>query len=375
MRPSSRLRISGWWGICSRFCRSWKRLSADIGIRAKNTDGYFLQEQSNEELPFSHMVTARMQRNNPDVSVVSPVYGCKACLEDLVDRVSTTLAAKMMSFEIILVDDGSPDDSWKRIVELATTRPWLKGLQLSRNFGQHYALAAGIEHAQGNVMIVMDCDLQDIPEEIPTLIDALGNGVDIAFAQRTDRQDGVFKRLGSWAFFQMLSWLTGVAQDHSTANFGAYSRKVIDIINKMPESDRCFPLMVKWTGLPSRMIPVRHAERSAGKSGYSLMKLARLGLNIILSYSDKPLRLVVKLGMLFSTFSLAIVILSIYRYSMGDIAVAGFTSIIASMWLLGGIITFCIGISGLYVGRLFGDIKQRPHYIINSKVNSTEHSD
>lgn len=303
------------------------------------------------------------------ISIVSPVYGCKGCLEELVDRTAESVSTLAMAFEMVLVDDGSPDGSWARIAELARTRPWLRGLRLSRNFGQHYAISAGLEHATGDIVVVMDCDLQDDPAEIPRLVQALEGGFEIAFAQRGNRQDGLMKKATSWAFFRILTWLTGVPQDHTTANFGAFSRKVIDTINGMPESDRCFPLMAKWTGFHTTTVPVKHAERFAGKSGYDFMKLVRLALNIVLSYSDKPLRLVVKLGIAFSAFAFLIVLLSVYRYAAGDIAVAGFTSIVASIWLLGGLMIFCVGITGLYVGRLFGDMKQRPYYIVSEQVN------
>lgn len=300
----------------------------------------------------------------PDISVVSPVYGCRGCLEDLLDRIARTLEPRNQSFEVILVDDASPDGAWSRIVELAATRPWLLGIRLARNFGQHYAIAAGIEHAKGNVVVVMDCDMQDVPEEIPKLIDSLGNGIEVAFAQRSDRQDNWRKRLGSWAFFHVLSWLTGVSQDHTTANFGAYSRKIIDEVNTMPERERCFPLMVKWTGFRSVSVPTLHGPRSEGQSSYTLKRLLRLAVGIVLSYSDKPLRLVVRLGIAFSGIAFAMAMLSVIRYLRGDTQVAGFTSIIASIWLLGGATIFCLGIIGLYLGRLFVDVKGRPYYIV-----------
>jgi len=306
------------------------------------------------------------------LSVVSPVYGCAGCLEELVHRVRTAVAETGMALELILVDDGSPDRSWDRIAELANLYPEVRGLCLSRNFGQHYAIAAGIEHARGEIVAVMDCDLQDPPEELPRLVAALRAGNDVVFAQRSERQDSFFKRVGSYAFFRLLSYLTDVRQDHSTANFGVFTRKVIDTVNLMPESDRCFPLMVKWTGFRTTHVEVRHAERAAGQSGYSLGKLLRLALNIVLSYSDKPLRLVVKLGLAFSGLALLIVLLSIYRYSVGDVAVAGFTSVVASIWLLGGIMIFCVGVTGLYLGRLFNDAKGRPYYIVSEQLNSPE---
>lgn len=311
-------------------------------------------------------------RQNPAVSVVSPVYGCQHCLEDLVDRIAMTLKPRKEAFEVILVDDASPDDSWVRIVELAQRRPWLQGIRLARNFGQHYAISAGLEHARGDVVVVMDCDLQDVPEEIPRLIDALGNGVEAVFAQRSERQDNWLKRFGSWAFFRLLSWLTGVQQDHATANFGAYSRKVINAVNAMPERERCFPLMVKWTGFHSVSMPSRHASRAHGGSTYSFNRLFHLAIGIVLSYSDKPLRLVVRIGLIFSGIAFAMAVFSVIRYLRGETQVAGFTSVIASIWLLGGITIFCMGILGLYLGRLFVDAKGRPYYVIAEHIDTTD---
>jgi polyisoprenyl-phosphate glycosyltransferase len=301
-------------------------------------------------------------------SIVSPVYGCQACLEELVDRVESSLKTLQGEFELILVDDNSPDGSWQRIKELAGTRPWLKAIRLARNFGQHYAISAGIEKAIGEIVVVMDCDLQDVPEEIPKLIGSLKDGVEIAFAQRVDRQDGIAKKFGSWAFFRVLSWMTGVPQDHTTANFGAYTRKVIDTINSMPERERCFPLMVRWTGLRRVNVAVAHASRTQGSSSYSFKKLFKLATNIVLSYSDKPLRLVVRVGLLFSALAFVMVALSVLRYIHGDVQVAGFTSVIASVWLVGGMIIFSLGIIGLYLARLFMEAKNRPCYVVSESI-------
>ncbi len=214
----------------------------------------------------------------------------------------------------------------------------------------------------------MDCDLQDVPEEIPRLVAVVEDGAEVALGQRTDRQDNFVKRLSSWAFFRILSWMTGVPQDHTTANFGAYSRKVIDTVNAMTERERCFPLMVRWTGFKAVKVPVAHAARSHGKSAYSIKRLFKLATNIILSYSDKPLRMVVRVGLGFSVIAFAMAILSVIRYISGDVQVAGFTSIIASVWLVGGMIIFSLGIIGLYLARLFMEAKNRPYYVISDTV-------
>ena len=308
-----------------------------------------------------------MPQTPPIISIVSPVYGCQGCLEDLLDRIVATLTPRNQSFEVILVDDASPDGSWARIVELSAARPWLRGIRLARNFGQHHAIAAGLQHALGSVIVLMDCDLQDVPEEIPSLLDALHDETEVALGQRIDRQDHALKRLGSWSFYRLLGWLTETPYDHTTANFGAYSRKVIDTINRMPEADRFFPLLVRWTGYRTTLIAVTHGQRGEGRSGYSFRALLRLATNVALSFSDKPLRLVVKLGLAFAVFALCFVGYSIYRYAMGDIQVAGFTSILASIWLLGSAILCSTGVVGLYIGRLYSNAKQRPHYVISER--------
>jgi glycosyltransferase involved in cell wall biosynthesis len=312
-----------------------------------------------------------MQEAAPVISVISPVYGCRSCLEELVDRVAINLNPLGETFEIILVDDASPDGAWLRIIELASTRPWLRGFRLSRNFGQHHAIAAGLKQARGSKVVVMDCDLQDVPEELPKLLTQLREGVEVVLAQRVQRQDRFLKRISSRLFYRFLSWLTDTPYDHTVANFGAYSRKVVDTINSMPEADRFFPLLVRWTGYRTAHVPVHHGQRSEGRSGYTMTQLVRLAINVAISFSDKPLRLVVKLGLIFAMLAMCVVIYSIYRYLIGDIRVAGFTSLLASIWLVGSLVLCSTGVVGLYVGRLFNNAKKRPHYIISECINGS----
>lgn len=299
------------------------------------------------------------------ISVVSPVYGCKGCLEELVDGIAASVGSLSETFEVILVDDGSPDGAWARIRELAPTRPWLRGLRLARNFGQHSAISAGIEHARGEWVVVMDCDLQDPPSAIPDLYrKAVAEGHDVVFAQRRNRKDSWSKRLTSWGFFRVLEWLTGNPQDASTANFGVFHRRVIDAVCAMPERDRSFPLMVKWAGFRHGYLQVEHSERAEGRSSYTLRKLLRLATGIALSYSEKPLKLVAVTGIGCSLLAFLMVALSVIRWIEGDIAVAGYTSMIASVWLVGGMLLFSLGVVGLYVGQVFRNVQGRPYYIV-----------
>ena len=304
-----------------------------------------------------------------DVSIVIPVYGCEGCLEELQDRLRDTLDRMQVTFEVVLVCDASPDQSWARIVELAKRDDRIKGLRLARNFGQHRAISAGLHYASGTHIAVMDCDLQDAPEAIEALYARAREGYDLVFAQRINRRDTLFKRAFSRAFYGLLSYLTGARYDASTANFGVFSARAIAAVNALPERDRFFPLMVRWPGLPTAFVPVAHGERTVGTSSYNLRKLVRLAIEIILSYSDKPLRLVAKAGLLFSAAAFLLAIFSIYRYAHHEVAVAGYTSIIASVWLLGGITIFCIGVVGLYVGRNFNELKGRPYYMVSESIN------
>lgn len=308
------------------------------------------------------------QPGPPTLSIVVPVYGCAACLETLAERVHAAVAGAFPDYELILVDDAGPDHAWNRISELAARHPQIHGLRLTRNFGQHPAISAGLAEARGAVVVVMDCDLQDRPEEIPALVAALDTQHHVALAHRQQRQDSAGKRLGSWAFYRTLQWLTGVKQDHGTANFGAYSRQVVDAVLRMPESNRFFPLLVKWSGFPARVVPVQHEARSEGRSGYSLRRLLRLALDIALSYSDKPLRLMTVLGLAFAAVSVGFAGYSIVEYLRGDIQVAGFTSIIASIWLTSGVIVSSLGLVGLYVGRIFLESKRRPWYLVQERT-------
>lgn len=305
----------------------------------------------------------------PDLSIVSPVYGCHGCLEELADRLEAALAGLSLSYELILVDDASPDGSWQRIREISAQRRWVVGVRLSRNFGQHAAISAGLLRARGQQVVVMDCDLQDRPEEIPSLLAGLAGGSEVALAQRVERQDNGLKRFGSWAFYRFLGWLTGTAYDHTTANFGAYSRRAVDAVNAMPESERFFPLLMRWNGFSTVKIPIVHDARTHGASGYSLRKLMKLAASIALSFSDKPLRLVVVAALASAAVALLIAAFSISRYFAGDIQIAGFTSIVASIWLVGSATLGSIGVLGLYVGRIFHGVKARPAFVVGESTD------
>ncbi|MBR1425958.1 MAG: glycosyltransferase family 2 protein, partial [Paludibacteraceae bacterium] len=290
-------------------------------------------------------------------------------LEELVTRIVASVSSITDDFEIILVNDASPDNSWAEIERQCTLNPRVKGLNLSRNFGQHYAITAGLTYSTGEWVVVMDCDLQDRPEEIPNLYAQAQEGYDSVLAQRIRRSHGWFKRTASKWFYKVFSYLTETKQDASVANFGIYSRKVIDAVLSMGDAMRYFPTQIQWVGFRKAYLPIQHDERAEGESTYNLSRLFRLAFDTIISFSDKPMRLMVQMGLLVTLASFIVGIVFIVRYCMGLIEVMGFASLIISLWLLGGIIISLIGVVGIYLGKLFEKAKQRPTFIVNDKCN------
>lgn len=307
----------------------------------------------------------------PRISVVSPVYGCGSSLAELVDEVESALREIGCTGEVILVDDASPDGAWSEIKRLAGARTEIIGLRLSRNFGQHAAISAGIARATGDWIVVLDCDLQDPPSAIPALYrEALSKDLDVVFAQRMERQDSRSKRFSSWIFHRTLSWLTGVTHDGRSANFGIFSRPVIDAVVEMPERAKAFPLMVKWVGFDVGYLPVQHRARASGTSGYTLAKMFALARSVVLSYSDKPLRMVATAGFVCAMVAFAFALGTVFMFLGGDIQVAGYTSVMAAVWLLGGLTLLSLGVVGLYVGQVFENVQGRPSSIVREEVKS-----
>ncbi|MDR0370255.1 MAG: glycosyltransferase family 2 protein [Prevotellaceae bacterium] len=303
------------------------------------------------------------------ISIVSPVYKAEKIIQELVGRLHTELATLTDRYEIILVNDGSPDDSWNEILKEGQKDKRVKGLNLSRNFGQHYAITAGLSFAVGEWIVVMDCDLQDDPAEIPKLYRKAQEGYDSVFAQRIQRTDSFLKRNLSKLFYLFFSYLTDTEQESSVANFGIYHRVVIDAILSMKDQIRFFPTMVQWVGFRKYYLPVKHSERFEGETSYSFKDLFRLALNNTIAFSDKPLRLTVKVGFFLAMLSFMIGVVYAVLYFIGTIDVLGFTTLILSIWFLAGIVIGILGVLGLYVGKVFEKVKSRPLFIVQNINN------
>ena len=301
-------------------------------------------------------------------SVVIPVYMAEFMIEELLSKIVKNLKLISDDYEIILVDDYSTDKTWEKILNLKKLFPEIIGLKLSRNFGQHAAIHAGLDHVHGNWIIVMDCDLQDDPVYFEALYKKALAGWDIVLAKRINRVDNWFKKIFSKIFYKILGYLTDSAQDSSVANFGIYNQKVISSLKHMNDYIKYFPASINWVGFKKTTIEVKHGKRMSGKSSYNIQKLINLGLNVVLSFSDKPLRIVVKLGIIVSFISALIASNYLIKYFLGNILVPGYTSLILSIWFLSGVIITTIGMCGLYIGRIFDQSKNRPVYIVNEKI-------
>jgi polyisoprenyl-phosphate glycosyltransferase len=303
------------------------------------------------------------------ISVVTPVYKAAECLEELYRRLVKALEVVVDRFEIILVNDGSPDDSWSLIQGLARRDPRVRGLNLSRNFGQHYAISAGLDHVRGDYVVVMDCDLQHLPEDIPRLYRKALEGHDIVLLRRVRRFDSRFRIVASRLFVWLYNLLSDVKVDPSISSFSIISRRVVMALRSLQECNRTYTLLLHWVGFDPAYIDGDHAERFAGKSAYSLAKAVNIAIEGISSQSNRPLRLSIQFGFFLSVASLLYALWLAIKYFVSGVAVPGWTSVMVSMFFLSGLLFANIGVLGLYLGKVYDAAKKRPLYLVKERLN------
>ena len=307
-----------------------------------------------------------------NISVVIPVYKSPESLEELCSRLVLVLEGIKLSFEIILVNDASPDNSWQIIQTLAERDERVKGISLSRNFGQHYAITAGLDRATGRWVVVMDCDLQDRPEEIPKLYAKAMSGFDVVVGIRAERKDSFLKKMGSKVFYLALAYFTKTKINNRIGNFGVYSDKAIKNICRLREQGRSFGVFALWVGFKRAEVEIEHSQRAHGKSSYSLRLLISLAFDTIVSHSNRLLYLWVQLGIALASVSFAYSIWLICKYLFWGIPVAGWTSVMVSLYLVAGLIIVGIGVVGIYIGKIFDESKNRPLYIVDETTFSDD---
>ena len=307
-----------------------------------------------------------------DISVVIPVYGCRKALPELHRRLTETLASLVKEYEIILVEDCCPQHSWEDISKICEEDSHVVGIHLSRNFGQMRAITAGIHESRGDWVVVMDCDLQDPPEAIPQLYEKAREGYDIVFSRRMHRKDSRLTLFFSGLYYKVYNYLTGTAHDPALGNLSIASRKVIGEFCKMGEQTREYILFLEWLGFRKSVIEIEGEERADGKSSYTFAKKVAMAMDLLTAYSNKPLVLSVHAGFLISTISFIYLILLVLQYCFNTSIVPGWTSIIASVFLMGGLLMIMIGIVGIYVGNIFLETKHRPLNVIQEIKNQKD---
>ncbi len=306
------------------------------------------------------------------ISVVTPVYGCCDNLNSLYERLRDTLSSITEEYEIIMVNDASPDNAWEVIKELSQKDNRVKGVNLSRNFGQHKAISAGLEYARGEWTVVMDCDLQDQPEDIIKLYEKAIEGYDIVFGRRFERKDSIYKKFSSKMFYIVNDYLTENKLDSTVANYSIISRRALNSVLRLKEQNRVYSLFANWVGYKKIEIDIEHAKRPEGKSSYTLYKMINLAIDSIVSQSNKPLRLAIKFGFILSLLSFLYGAWLIIRYYVFSIAAEGWTSVMVSIYFIGGLMFANMGMLGLYIGKIFDETKDRPIFLVQETTFDDE---
>jgi polyisoprenyl-phosphate glycosyltransferase len=304
------------------------------------------------------------------LSVVAPVYNEEETLEEFHTRVSRAL--EDLPFELVLVDDGSTDGTYEILTRLAAQDPRVRVVRLSRNFGHQNALTAGLDYATGSPVVMLDADLQDPPELIPTMLDEWREGCDVVYAVREHRDgESWFKLTTAKWFYKLFGKLTQVGLANNSGDFRLLDRRPLDALRSMRERSRFLRGMTVWVGYRQSAVTYQRDPRYAGKTKYTLPKMLRFSVDAILSFSHRPLQLATLLGFAISTLAfLAIPVVITLRLLHSYLP--GFGTVTIVILLLGGIQLIAIGIIGEYVGRIYDEVKGRPLYLVRGRLNIRE---
>ncbi len=302
------------------------------------------------------------------LSIVSPVYNAAAILPELVIQIRQVCDV-YNEYEILLIDDSSTDNSWEVICELAKNNTVVKGYRLSRNFGQHFAITAGIEKAKGDLLVIMDCDLQDNPEYIKDLVSKQNEGFEIVCTIKDEKKYSFFRRLSSNLFFMIVNSLSNVKIEKNLGTFTLITRKFADEFIKLKDYHRHTSLMFSWMGFERGFVQVKQNPRYHGKSTYTLAKLVRHAINGVISQSDLILKGSITFGIIMFFLSLLGTVYIVFKSFYTNYYI-GWPSLFVLLLFSTGIILLSLGILGLYVGKIFEQVKSRPLYLISQSTQN-----
>lgn len=314
-------------------------------------------------------------RENKKISVVIPCYNEQEVLPELFRRMTEAAERWSLAWEIICIDDGSQDNTWDLLSDQHAKDPRWSVISFSRNFGHQTAVSAGIFHATGDAVIVIDADLQDPPEEMHRFIKKWQDGYEIVYAVRQHRKEGILKKIGYWMFYRMLSKMIDFELPLDSGDFCIMDRKIVDILNSMPERNRFVRGLRAWSGFKQTGLVYERQARAAGLAKYDFKKLRRLAMDGIISFSTVPLSVAAHLGLWVTVLSLLGIIFTIcqrifedFFTSIGLGPVPGVTTIVISVLFLGGVQLIFLGVLGQYLGRIYDEVKKRPPWIIRQSL-------
>jgi glycosyltransferase involved in cell wall biosynthesis len=302
-------------------------------------------------------------------AIVIPCYNEEGNLHETHQRVSRSFSQAGVAYEIVYVDDGSRDSTPALLRDLQATDPHVRVIYLSRNFGHQFAVTAGLAHARGDAVVIMDADLQDPPEVAIEMVRRWEEGYEVVYGIRTDREGETrFKLLTASLFYRLIRWLSDTEIPLDTGDFRLLDRKVVDAIVAMPERDRFLRGMVSWAGYRQIGVAYRRAARFAGETKYPLGKMVRFALDGILSFSIKPLRLSTLMGFMSAGLALVAILYALGMRLFTQRWVTGWTALMIAILFLGGAQLISLGIIGEYIGRLYGEAKRRPLYLVRETL-------
>ena len=320
-------------------------------------------------MPYSPSLEQRTHLSESLISIIVPCFNEEAVIQETHRRLTDTLAYLEGRYEIIYIDDGSRDRTLLILESIQATDKAVRVLSFSRNFGHQMAVSAGIDHAQGDAIVLIDADLQDPPELIRAMVQKWGEGYDVVYGQRHSREgESYFKVATARLFYRFINRLSDVPIPLDTGDFRLMSRQVVDVLRRMPERDRFIRGMVSWVGYRQCALPYERARRYAGVSKYPLRKMAAFATDGILSFSIKPLRLATTMGFLTSGLAILGILYALVLRLWTSYWVSGWTLLIISVLFLGGVQLICLGIIGEYVGRIYSESKRRPLYVIGEAL-------
>lgn len=304
----------------------------------------------------------------PFISIISPVYAGQGILRELVTQIVKAVSTITKTFEIILIEDHSPDQSWEEIVEITRQFSYVKGVRLSKNFGQHNAITAGMELAKGDYVVLLDCDLQHDPAYIPELYKLIQQGNDIVFTRFKKRKHGFVKNATALLYYKLIKFFSGYNMDPHIGSYSIVSRKVVNAFNKYNDYKKMYLWVLNWMGFKFDVLEINHHQRHSGKSAYSLKRLFVLAFNLMFLNSNRPLYFSTCLGLMMSLASFFAILNIMYQYFHSG-ALLGWSSTVIFIIFFSGIILTSIGVSAIYIANIFEQTKQRPRYIISEQIN------